>query len=252
MSGHRRPNDIDRLRLVARIAAGMHHEQTLEQLLQGTADAIHDMLGFPNVDIPQVDPEDPYTLIVGIRGGHYKQAIRASGRIPLGRGIMGAAVRSRRTELVNDVRTDARYVCPPGVEPAVAELAVPIRVAGEVVGVVNIESDDPFDEADRLSIESVADFLGIAIRNLRLLPAAREAAVLTERQRLARELHDNVTRILSSMSHLAPTIDRAWQDDPAEGSRQVAHLGALARSAAAEMRMLLRELSPSPPDRIAR
>jgi two-component system NarL family sensor kinase len=202
------------------------------------------MLGFPNVDIPMLDPDEPYTLVVGIRGGHYKRAIRHVDRIPVERGIMGSAVRSRRTELVNDLRLDPRYVCPPGVTPAQAELAVPIRVAGEVVGVVNVESDQAFDEADRLSIESVADFLGVAIRNLRLVPAAREAAVLTERQRLARELHDNVTQILSSMSLLTQTIDAAWRRDPAEGSRRIARLSELAQTAFVEMRMLLRELSP--------
>ena len=244
MPGPHRPREIDRLRLVARIAAGMHQELGLTELLQGTADAIHDMLGFPNIDIPLVDPEDPGTLIVSVRGGHYKRAIRQVDRIPLGRGIMASAVRARRTEMVNDVRSDPRYVCPPGVEPAVAELAVPIRVGAEVVGVVNVESDQPFDEADRLSIESVADFLGIAIRNLRLLPAARETAVLIERQRLARELHDNVTQILSSISLLTQTIDSAWRRDPAEGSRRVARLSELAKTAFVEMRMLLRELSP--------
>ena len=240
----RRPSELDRLRLIARIAARMHEEPSLEGLLQGTADAIHDMLGFPNVDIPMLDPDEPFTLVVSIRGGHYKRAIRQVDRIPVGRGIMGSAVRSRRTELVNDLRLDPRYVCPPGVAPALAELAVPIRVVGEVVGVINVESDQAFDEADRLSIESVADFLGVAIRNLRLVPAARDAAILTERQRLARELHDNVTQILSSMSLLTQTIDSAWRRDPAEGSRRIARLSELAQTAFVEMRMLLRELSP--------
>lgn len=248
MAPARQPSDLDRLRLLARIAARMHEEPSLDALLQGTADAMHEMLGYPNVDIPMLDPEQPYTLIVRFRGGHYKRAIQQVDRIPLDRGIMASAVRSRRTELVNDLRFDPRYVCPPGVTPAMAELAVPIRVAGEVVGVVNVESDQPFDEADRLSVESVADFLGVAIRNLRLVPAARAAAILTERQRLARELHDNVTQILSSMSLLTQTIDSAWKRDPAEGSRRVARLSELAQTAFVEMRMLLRELSPPASD----
>jgi two-component system NarL family sensor kinase len=246
VSAPRRPSELDRLRLIARIGARMHEEPSMDALLQGTADAIHEMLGYPNVDIPMLDPDEPYTLVVSIRGGHYKRKIRQVDRIPVDRGIMGSAVRSRRTELVNDLRNDPRYVCPPGVTPALAELAVPIRVAGEVVGVLNVESDQPFDEADRLGIECVADFLGVAIRNLRLVPAAREAAVLTERQRLARELHDNVTQILSSMSLLTQTIDSAWRRDASEGARRVARLGELAQTAFVEMRMLLRELSPPP------
>jgi signal transduction histidine kinase len=239
-----RPSEIERLRLIARIAARMHEEQELEPLLQGTADALHEALGFPNVDIPLIDPNDRDTLVVTIRGGHYKHAIRQVDRIPLGRGIMGSAARTRRTELVNDVRADPRYVCPPGVEPAQAELAVPIRAGGEVLGVINVESDRPFDELDQLSIETVADFLGIALRNLRLVPAARDAAVLVERQRLARELHDNVTQILSSISLLSQTLESAWRRDPVEGSKRIARLQQLSQTAFAEMRMLLRELSP--------
>jgi two-component system, NarL family, sensor kinase len=246
MSPALRPNQIDRLRLIARLAAGMHEDTPLEQLLQDTADAIHDVLGFPNVDIPLLDPDDPFTLVVQVRGGHYKQAIRRVDRIPLGRGIMAAAVRSRRTELVNDVRVDPRYVCPPGVEPALAEMAVPIRVDGVVVGVLNVESQQPFDEADRLSIETVADFLGIAMRNLRLLPAARTAAALLERQRLARELHGNVSRILASIAQLTQTLEGDCRRDPAVGAAQLSQLTELAQTAAVEMRMLLRELSPAP------
>jgi two-component system, NarL family, sensor kinase len=241
--------ELDRLRLIARLAAGMHEAKPLDVLLQDTADAIHDVLGFPNVDIPLLDPDDPFTLVVQVRGGHYKQAIRQVDRIPLGRGIMAAAVRSRRTELVNDVRVDPRYVCPPGVEPALAEMAVPIRVDGAVVGVLNIESQQPFDEADRLGIETVADFLGIAMRNLRLLPAAREAAALLERQRLARELHGNVSRILASIAQLTHRLEGSRRESSGKqgsdlGSAQLAQLTGLAQSAAVEMRMLLRELSP--------
>lgn len=233
-----------RLRLIARIAAGMREGQDVDRLLADTADAIHDVLGFPNVDIPLLDPEDSETLVVRVRGGHYKRAIQQVDRIPLGRGIMGSAVRLGRTERVNDVRADPRYVCPPGVRPALAELAVPIRSGDEIFGVVNVEADRPFDELDQISIETVADFLGMAIRNLRLLPVAREAAVLTERARLARELHDNVTQILSSINLLSQALPAAYRRDPAEGEKRVARLQQLAQTAFAEMRMLLRELMP--------
>lgn len=241
-----RPNQLDRLRLIARLAAGMREDKPLVALLQDTADAIHDVLGFPSVDIPLLDPDDPFTLVVQVRGGHYKQAIRQIDRIPLGRGIMASAVRARRTELVNDVRLDPRYVCPPGVVPAQAEMAVPIRVDGVVVGVLNVESQQAFDEADQLSIETVADFLGIAMRNLRLLPAARAAAALLERQRLARELHGNVSRILGSIAQLTRTLEADAARDTLAGATPLAQLAELAQTAAVEMRMLLRELSPLP------
>ena len=55
--------------------------------------------------------------------------------------IVGAAVREGRSQCVNDVRRDPRYITPPGVQPPQAELAIPILLGGEVLGVLNVESE---------------------------------------------------------------------------------------------------------------
>jgi signal transduction histidine kinase len=233
-----------RFELIARIAADIHREADRDVLLQRAADAIHSLLKFPNVDIPLVDEADPQTLVVRIRGGSYKRKIQKEDRLPIAGGIMGAAVRERCTQLVNDVAADPRYLCPPGVTPARAELAVPICSAERVLGVLNVEGNRRFDDLDRRSLEVIADYLAVAIENARLSRRASEAAVLAERQRLARELHDNVTQILSSMSLLSQTLGAAWQRSAAEGERRVARLQQLAQTAFAELRMLLRQLAP--------
>ena len=233
-----------RFELIARIAADIHREPDRDALLQRAADAIHTVLKFPNVDIPLIDPDDPETLVVRIRGGSYKRKIQKEDRLSIAGGIMGAAVRERRSQLVNDIRSDPRYLCPPGVTPAQAELAVPICSADRVLGVLNVEGNRTFDDLDRRSLEVVADYLAVALDNSQLYDKASEAAVLAERQRLARELHDNVTQILSSMSLLSQTLGAAWQRSPAEGEKRVARLQQLAQTAFAEMRMLLRQLAP--------
>lgn len=235
-----------RFALIARIGAIIQGpaERNIDQVLQSAADAIHELLEYPSVDIPLVDPADHQMLIVAIRGGAYKRAISHIDHIPVARGIMGAAVRERRSQLVNDVAADARYVTPPGVTPPRAELAVPILRGEEVLGVLNVEGGQPFDAFDQQSLEIIADHLGLAIQNARLHAQAKSAAVLAERQRLARELHDNVTQILSSISLLSQTLESAYRRDPAEGARRVQRLQQLSQTAFAEMRMLLRELAP--------
>lgn len=234
-----------RFALIARVAAIGASGPDLDSLLQQAADAIHETLDYPNVDIPLVDPEQPDTLVIRIRGGDYKRLIRHEDRMPVGRGIMGAAVRERRIQLVNDVARDARYVTPPGVQPPQAELAIPILHGQQVLGVLNVEGDVRFDDLDCASLEIVAEHLGIAIVNARLFEQSREVAILEERQRLARELHDSVTQILSSMSLITQSLTPAWQQDPAEGARRVERLGELSRLAFGEMRGLLHELAPS-------
>lgn len=170
---HARRQDEERRRasrfeLIARIAADINREPDCDALLQRAADAIHTLLKFPNVDIPLVDEADPETLVVRIRGGNYKRKIHKVDRLPIAAGIMGAAVRERATQLVNDVRADPRYVCPPNVAPAQAELAVPICSAERVLGVLNVEGNRRFDDLDRRSLEIIADYLAVAIENARL------------------------------------------------------------------------------------
>ena len=233
-----------RFAMIARVAGLIASETELDQLLQRAADSIHELLGFPSVDIPLIEPPDLQTLVIRIRGGEYKRRIHQVDRLPIDRGIMGAAVRTRRVQLVNDVAADPRYVTPPGVPGARAELAVPMLYGDEVLGLINVEGGGPFDELDRMSLGIVAEHLAVAIHNARLKEQSQRLAVLEERQRLARELHDNVTQIVSSISLMAQSLSAAWHRDPADGERRAARMGELAQLAFEEMRALLRELMP--------
>lgn len=235
---------VSRFELIARIAAEIHRERDRDAILQRAADAIHQTLHFGTVDIPAIDPNDGGVLVLRARGGETQNASRDD-RLSIDNGIMGAAVREMRTQLVNDARRDARYICPPAKIPAQAELAVPIKSSNRVHGVLNVESDRAFDDLDRRTMEVIADYLAVAIDNAALFEQAGHAAVMAERQRLARELHDNVTQILSSMSLLSQTLATAWERSPEEGARRAARLQQLAQTAFAEMRMLLHQLAPS-------
>ena len=72
-----------------------------------------------------------------------------------------------------------------------------------------------------------------------------EKAVLAERSRLARELHDAVTQTLFSASLIAEALPTAWENDVSEGRQLLGELRQLSRGALAEMRTLLMELRPS-------
>jgi L-methionine (R)-S-oxide reductase len=77
-------------------------------------------------------------------------------RIPVGQGICGAAAATGRTEVVEDVNADSRYLaCFPSTR---SEIVVPIAHKGRVVGEIDIDSDRPaaFGDADRDFLERVA------------------------------------------------------------------------------------------------
>jgi signal transduction histidine kinase len=83
-----------------------------------------------------------------------------------------------------------------------------------------------------------------AITNAQLYQQGRELAVIQERQRLARDLHDAVTQTLFSASVIAETLPHMWESDPEQVRQGLTQLRQLTRGALAEMRSLLLELRP--------
>lgn len=78
-----------------------------------------------------------------------------------------------------------------------------------------------------------------------LAQKAAEDAVVAERNRLARDLHDAVTQTLFSASLIAEVIPQLWDMNPDEARKRLNELRELTRGALAEMRTLLLELRPS-------
>ena len=84
-------------------------------------------------------------------------------RIPLGKGICGAAVTEKATIIVDDVNADPRYLAC-SLETK-SEIVVPIMNGAEVLGEIDIDSDRPaaFGQADRVLLEQVAALLSEAL-----------------------------------------------------------------------------------------
>jgi L-methionine (R)-S-oxide reductase len=101
------------------------------------------------------DGEAP-TLVLG----PYVGAVTPHTRIPLNQGICGAAASSGRTVVVDDVNSDPRYLAC-SIETR-SEIVAPIRVKGEVVGELDIDSHVPaaFKDDDRKLVEHCARLVG--------------------------------------------------------------------------------------------
>jgi signal transduction histidine kinase len=235
----------ERMELIARVSRLISSGLEPDDLVLTAAEVIHEVLGYPNVVIPLVQKGEPDYLLFHAHAGAYRDVFREPYTMPITRGICGVAVRERRAQIVNDVHNDPYYVAPPLPIDVTSELAVPIVLGTEVFGVINIESTQPFHSDDEASIQIIADHLAVAIKNARLYAEARQAAVMRERQRLARDLHDSVSQVLSSISLIAQSLAPAWKRDPLEGERRARRLEELSRHGFAEMRALLRELRPA-------
>ncbi len=149
--------------------------------------------------------------------------------------------------IVPDVSEDPRYLSVRGMPEIRSELALPVMGRGEMIGVLDIESDrlNAFAEDDVAILQSLANQAGVAIQNAKLYEQARQFAVLEERQRLARELHDSVTQEIYGVTMFAEaTVRLLAQGNEAQAADHLRELQASAQEALAEMRLLIYELRP--------
>jgi ligand-binding sensor domain-containing protein/signal transduction histidine kinase len=93
-------------------------------------------------------------------------------------------------------------------------------------------------------LQSLADQAALAVGNAHLRTKAEELAVISERNRLARDLHDAVTQTIFSASLISEALPALWKQDPQESLKLLQELRQLNRSALGEMRALLMELRP--------
>ena len=128
-----------------------------------------------------------------------------------------------------------------------AWLAVPVLSEGRTIGVLSLlhQVAGCYRQPDLERLQAVATQLSIAMHNIALTERDQQAAVLEERHRLARELHDAVTQTVFSASLIAEALPTTWQDAPPIARKGVAQLHQLTRTALAELRSLLLELRPA-------
>jgi signal transduction histidine kinase/ligand-binding sensor domain-containing protein len=126
-------------------------------------------------------------------------------------------------------------------------LAVPLIVEDEVYGCIAFYYAEPqaFSDEEIALAMALADQAALAIENARLRTQAEEAAVVAERNRLARDMHDSVTQSLFSLTLLAEAGERMIQArDMEQIEDNQALLSEIARRALQEMRLMVYELRP--------
>ena len=124
---------------------------------------------------------------------------------------------------------------------------VPLAVRDRIMGGIGIAAarKNSFTAHDADLALSVANQTAITMINAELYKDAQALAVLEERQKLARNLHDAINQALFSAGLIAEVLPRLWEREPEEARRSLEDLRRLTRGALAEMRSLLVELRPS-------
>lgn len=206
-----------------------------------------------NVCLYELDDQGQRTAVI-IRGRWTPQggSQRLEDRVPYSYDALDPLLDAGETVTIRDVRTDPRVT--KGLremQESSGRLALamcPLMVRGQRIGVVVLSYPGVhiWTEAILWPYQATAAQLATAIDSRSqqglLYERAQQLAVLEERQRLARELHDSVTQLIFSTTLIAQSIAPAWRRDPAEGQSRVDRLLELSQTALREMRSLLFEL----------
>jgi len=164
-------------------------------------------------------------------------------------GISGWVAATGEPLLVPDVSQDSRFVIAKfGGDRIQSELAVPIKAKGKVIGVLDAQSNElnHFDQSDMMLLQLLADQAGIAIENAQLYEQAEQGAIMEERSRLARDLHDSVTQSLYSVTLFAEAAKRLVRNKDLESTEDyLQQLGDNAQQALKELRLLVYQLRPT-------
>ncbi|HEY1911517.1 MAG TPA: GAF domain-containing SpoIIE family protein phosphatase [Vicinamibacterales bacterium] len=136
----------------------------------------------------------------------YPDEIAQTLRVKVGHGLVGTAVAEGTPLLVNDVHADPRYV--EAVPGSQAELVVPLRRKGRVIGALNLLSDTAgqFSETDELLLRQFGAHVAVAIENARLFEHEREyTSTLETLSEIAREFGAilNLDELLTRIANLA-------------------------------------------------
>jgi signal transduction histidine kinase len=235
------------LRAVSDAVLAVAAQLSVDEVLQRLVDGARELAGarFAALGIPDGEGGFSRFLVSGMDD----RLIAAMGPLPRTHGLLGAMLESRGSFRTGDVHDHPRFRgWWPDEHPDMRSfLGVPIVARDGVIGAFYLtekEGPAPFGAEDQEVIELLAAHAAIAITNARLYEHSRELSILSERNRLALELHDVVSQKLFSLVLSAEAAATLLDRDVPAARVQIDRLQQLAREALDELRLLILELRP--------
>ncbi|HSL29722.1 MAG TPA: GAF domain-containing protein [Anaerolineales bacterium] len=189
-----------RLRVVAEIARDATAARDVAELLTRTAELICNRFGFYHAGIFLLDKNREYAVLVASPTAAGKQMIENNHRLRVGEvGIVGRVAATGEPRVTLNTGNDAVYFNNPFLPNTRSEMALPLKVEGRVIGVLDVQSDQlhAFTDDDVAIMQILADQLAVAMERTRLLQEV-EINLRELESAYGRFTQDNWTRISES------------------------------------------------------
>ncbi|MBE0697518.1 MAG: GAF domain-containing protein [Anaerolineaceae bacterium] len=161
------------------------------QLIREVVDQLQKAFNYYHVHIYLFDETRENLAMVGGSGEPGKIMLARGHKIPRGKGLVGRAAQTNEPVAVRNTLQDPGWLPNALLPDTKSEIAVPISVGGEVLGVLDVQQDVPggFSRADAELIQSIANQVAIAIQNARAFGLAQQRA---EQETLALEISQKI------------------------------------------------------------
>ncbi|MBI3746322.1 MAG: GAF domain-containing protein [Chloroflexi bacterium] len=211
---------IDALDVATRAIAG---ELDLDRVLQLIVDSVRELVDARYAALGIIDASGRIEFF--ITSGISAADRAAIGPLPSGHGLLGLIIREARSYRIPNIAAHPdSYGFPEGHPPMRSFLGVPIRVGGAPTGnfyLTNKTTAPEFTERDLRLVEMFALHAGIAIQNARLHTRVQRLALVDERIRIGRDLHDGIIQGIYAVALSLEDVPDLMADAPAEASARI-------------------------------
>lgn len=169
----------NQLNAVSQVARAISTIQDLQDLLPNVSRVISQEFNFYHVGVFLIDDAKEYAVLVASNSEGGQRMLKRNHKLKIGEvGIVGFSAATGQARIALDTGEDAVYFDNPDLPGTRSEIAIPLQVGDDVIGVLDVQSEQTgaFDEEDIELLSIVADQVSIAIQNARQFQAAQKTA----------------------------------------------------------------------------
>jgi GAF domain-containing protein len=166
-----------RLEAAAQVAREASEILQTRQLLRRTVRLISEEFGFYHAGIFLLDDMGEYAVLRAASSEGGQRMLARGHKLRIGQvGIVGNVAATGQPRIALKVGEDATYFDNPFLPTTQSEIALPLKVRGRVIGVLDVQSTEPeaFIEEDVAVLQTMADQVALALENARLLVEAQD------------------------------------------------------------------------------
>ena len=166
------------LEAISDVASSVASLQDPNQLLPYITKTVSERFGFYHVGIFLLSENKDYAVLRAANSEGGQRMLARKHQLRVGEeGIVGFSVAQKRARIALDVGTDAVFFNNPDLPDTHSELALPLMIGGNVIGVLDVQSEQPnaFSDEDIGVLNTLANQVAVAIENARLFQQAQDA-----------------------------------------------------------------------------